>query len=277
MKKYILVLLSLLIPFTLYAKSAPINSTTFGNGELAVLIFDNSITKVVHNNKTLNTLPHPTDKSKKILLFPISYYTTKSTTLNTYYGEKEYPLTVNIKPKEYKKEKLSVEPSKASPPKEVSERIKKEYNEAIKIYSTTTKELYWTTPFMLPMNSTITSEYGTARVFNNTLKSFHGGTDFRAAVGSSIYATNSGKVVLVDDRYLSGLSIIIDHGEGIYSTYFHLSKSEVKVGDMVKKGELIALSGKSGRVTGPHLHFGFVINGVNVDAHFAIDKINALF
>lgn len=72
-----------------------------------------------------------------------------------------------------------------------------------------------------------------------------------------IHASNNGKVVLAKERFLAGNSVVIDHGEGIFSMYYHCSVLKVKAGDRVKKGDLIALSGDSGRVSGPHLHFDF--------------------
>ncbi|RAX52964.1 hypothetical protein CCY98_03165 [Helicobacter sp. 11-8110] len=125
------------------------------------------------------------------------------------------------------------------------------------------------------MKSKITSEFGNARVFNQEVKSYHSGTDFRAAIGTPIYASNSGKVVIAKDRFLAGKSVVIDHGEGIFSMYYHCSEIKVKEGTRVKQGELIALSGNTGRVSGPHLHFGILVRGAQVDPIDFIAKINA--
>jgi len=126
----------------------------------------------------------------------------------------------------------------------------------------------------MPMNSKITSEFGNARVFNGSLKSYHSGTDFRAKVGTPIKSVNDGKVVLVKDRFYSGGSVIVDHGEGVYTCYYHMSKFDVKKGDMVKKGQQLGLSGVSGRVTGPHLHFSARVSGVQVDPLQFINLVN---
>ena len=90
-------------------------------------------------------------------------------------------------------------------------------------------------------------------------------------------ASNDGKVALVQERYLSGKTIVIDHGEGLYSVYFHLNDFEVKQGDTIKRGQIIAKSGDTGRVSGAHLHFGIIINGTNVDAMDFIEQVNTLF
>ena len=121
----------------------------------------------------------------------------------------------------------------------------------------------------MPLHSKITSAFGNRRVFNNILKSYHSGTDFRAKKGTPIIASNSGRVVLAKNRFFAGNSIIIDHGQGIYSGYYHLSRFAVKKGDFVQKGEVIGYAGATGRVTGPHLHFTFHVNGNCVDPlHF---------
>ena len=177
---------------------------------------------------------------------------------------------------EYKKEKITVEGGKVTPPKDVLKRIEEEREEANKIYATANAGLKFNSKFILPMSSAVTSPFGTARVFNGTLKSYHGGTDFRAAVGTSVIAANDGVVVIAKDRYYAGGSVVIDHGEGIYTQYYHLSALNVKVGQSVKKGDIIALSGASGRVSGPHLHFGVIVGGVQVNPLNFVKKINEI-
>lgn len=177
---------------------------------------------------------------------------------------------------EYKKEKITVEGSKVTPPKDVLKRIEEEREEANKIYATANAGLKFNSKFILPMSSAVTSPFGTARVFNGTLKSYHGGTDFRAAVGTPVIAANDGVVAIAKDRYYAGGSVVIDHGEGIYTQYYHLSALNVKVGQSVKKGDIIALSGASGRVSGPHLHFGVIVGGVQVNPINFVKKINEI-
>jgi len=184
--------------------------------------------------------------------------------------------SLSIKQGEYPKEFLNVNPSKVTPPSSAKEQIEKEYKEAMKIYSTFTKTRYWSEAFILPTQSTITSHFGNARTFNSTLKSYHSGTDFRAPIGTPIYAINDGIIVLSKERYYAGGSIIIDHGEGIYSVYYHLSRMTLPVGASVKKGDQIGLSGNSGRVTGPHLHFGIMAQGIPIDPLHFIETVNSL-
>lgn len=223
------------------------------------------------NQKTYTWIPHPSDKSQKIAILSIPYRTPASTiTL-------ENGSIVQIIAGNYTKEQIQVSPNKVKPNPKNQERIQKEREEANKIYSNYSQERLWNSAFIYPMQSVITSPFGSARVFNNELKSYHSGTDFRAKIGTEIYASNRGKVVIAKHRFLAGGSVVLDHGEGIFSMYYHCSEIKVEVGQIVEKGDLIALSGATGRVSGPHLHFGILIRGAQVDPLDFIAQANALF
>ena len=113
----------------------------------------------------------------------------------------------------------------------------------------------WTGSFMRPRSSVITSVFGSGRVFNGAVTSRHLGVDYRGAEGDTILAANRGVVALVDNFVLAGNVVYIDHGGGVVTGYFHMSKPLVAVGDTVQRGQVIGLVGKTGRVTGPHLHW----------------------
>lgn len=113
----------------------------------------------------------------------------------------------------------------------------------------------WKSSFLKPRTSTVTSRFGTGRVFNGTVTSRHLGVDFRGAVGSEIRAANRGVVALVDDFFLAGNVVYIDHGAGVVTGYFHMSEARVAAGDTVERGQVIGLVGATGRTTGPHLHW----------------------
>ena len=191
-------------------------------------------------------------------------------------GEKTKTMFFRIKKPNYKKEFLKVDPKKVHLSKKDQKRVQKEYKEAIKIYSHFTPKKLWKGRFIYPINSKITSTFGNARVFNKSLKSYHSGVDFRAKVGTKIKASNNAKVVLAKNRFFAGNSVILDHGLGIYSCYYHLSKFKVKKNQKVKKGQIVGLSRKSGRVTAPHLHFSMRVNGVQVDPLQAIKTLNSI-
>lgn len=113
----------------------------------------------------------------------------------------------------------------------------------------------WTEPFLRPRISAITSRFGSGRLFNGSVTSRHLGVDFEGAVGDTVRAANRGVVALVDTFFLAGTLVYVDHGAGVVTGYFHLSNPLVAVGDTVDRGQRIGLVGKSGRVTGPHLHW----------------------
>jgi len=265
-------LLLLLIPFMLSAREVT-------NGTTALFVFSKIPDKATLNykSKPVPLLSHPLYAKKKFAFVPINYRETlgdKNLTISYPGGSKA--LSLHVKRGDYPFETISVAPSKVKPNKKQKERTQREYSEAMKIYRTFTPKRYWHKPFITPMDSKITSPFGTARMFNNTLKSFHSGTDFRAKAGTPVIATNDGVVVLAKNRYYAGNSIIIDHGEGIYSCYYHLSALHVKPGDLIKQGDTIALSGATGRVNGPHLHYAMMIQGIQVDPLQFHHQINSL-
>jgi murein DD-endopeptidase MepM/ murein hydrolase activator NlpD len=123
----------------------------------------------------------------------------------------------------------------------------------------------WTASFLRPRTSIITSEFGSGRLFNGRMTSRHLGVDFRGAVGQPVRAANRGVVALVDNFFLAGNVVYINHGGGVVTSYFHLSKPLVAVGDTVVRGQQIGLVGATGRVTGPHLHWSARYGTVTVN------------
>ena len=215
-------------------------------------------------------------------LVPVSYYTkpkeSRLVVVHIENGKKFYnSYLIDIYEGDYKSEKLRVVPSRAKISPKNKRRIARERKEAMKIYRTVTPKLYPHEPLSYPMQSKITSDFGNRRLFNGVLKSYHSGTDFRAKTGTPIHAVGAGRVVLVKNRFFAGNSVIIDHGQGIYTSYYHLSRFKVRKGQFVKKGQIIGLAGATGRVTGPHLHFSVRVNGVQVDPLQFIEVFNELF
>lgn len=167
---------------------------------------------------------------------------------------------------EYPSERLRVAPTMANPDSASQARIAREIALARQVSRAAhLSPRRWSEPFALPRPSRITSGFGTGRIYNGKLLSRHLGTDFAGAVGDPVRAVNAGRVALVAPFYLAGNVVYLDHGEGLISAYFHLSKTLVKPGDEVAKGQIIGLVGRSGRVTGPHLHFVMRYGGTTID------------
>ncbi len=233
---------------------------------------------VVTADKNISVLIHPDDRFRGIAIVPIDYYTPEGGYPLTWIAPgREVPLDLNVSDTFYPAETLSVDPAKVTPPPEALEQIARENAEANAIYNTFTPIRYWDKPFIRPLHTDITSLYGSARTYNGTLKSYHGGVDFRARTPLPIPAVNDGIVVLAKERYYAGGTVILDHGEGLYSCYFHLSRFDVTVGDRVTRGQILGMSGATGRITGPHLHFGVMVHGIQTDPLHLIEQINTLF
>ena len=241
----------------------PLLAATIYNGQTFIIPFDKTY-KTFMTHTTVGNL----------LIIPIPYDAKPTTRWLRIDGK---AVRLVIKRKRYPKARLRVAPAKVHPPKSAQKRIAAEYKEAKKIYAHVTPKSYITRPFALPLYSEITDPFGTARIFNGSLASYHSGTDFRAYIGTPVRAVNDGKVVLAKKRYYAGGSVIIDHGRGIYSCYYHLSRFKARPGEVVKRGEVIALSGKSGRVTGPRLHLSFKVRGITVDPLQFIEAFNRAF
>lgn len=180
---------------------------------------------------------------------------------------------------EYKflEETLKVDKKRVFLSKKDLARVLKERIKISKIYSESSPVPYFEGPFISPLDSLITSYYGSARIFNKSKRTQHLGLDFRAAIGVPIPSSNVGKVVVAENLFYSGNSVIIDHGLGIFTMYGHLSKINVSVGDRVLTGQDIGLAGMTGRVTGPHLHWGVKVDSQWVDGFTLIETSNKEF
>jgi len=123
----------------------------------------------------------------------------------------------------------------------------------------------WSGNFVTPVKAKPTDSFGMSRVFNEELSSTHRGTDFPVNQGAPVVVSNSGTVVLAKELFYEGNCVIVDHGKQFFTIYMHLSKIEVSVGKKVRRGQIIALSGATGRATGPHLHLGVRWQGSYLD------------
>ncbi|MBN1332574.1 MAG: M23 family metallopeptidase [Synergistales bacterium] len=172
---------------------------------------------------------------------------------------------IQVLDRSYPEERLTVPGNMVSPPEDMLFRIARERELVKKALETSTSETMWELPFLKPLSGDVTSPYGQRRYYNDRPGTRHGGVDFRAAPGTAVKATAEGVVVLTGDHYFAGKSVYIDHGNRVISMYFHLSSITVEQGERVACGDVLGLSGMSGRVTGPHLHFGVCVCGEMVD------------
>lgn len=183
-------------------------------------------------------------------------------------GGKKYKASGNIyiRAREYPKEELRVSPKMVNPPKKELPRIQKESKLIGTALRTMTIPRKWTTPPQPPLASiTLTSNYGKQRIYNGQPRAGHNGADLRAVTGTSVRAPFAGTILLAGHHYYAGGSVYIDSGNGVITAFFHLSNILVKKGDKVTKGQIVAKSGATGRVTGPHLHYSLILGGQFVD------------
>ncbi len=174
-----------------------------------------------------------------------------------------YPLTVVRKV--FPTRRLKVDPRFVTPPSSAWPRIELERMKLAELLAGVTSPRLWAGPFAVPVDGTRVSNFGTRSVYNGRIGSAHRGTDFAAPAGTPVRAPNAGRVVLAEDLYYSGNTIILDHGLGIYSLLAHLSRMDISAGELVEGGAAVGAVGATGRVTGPHLHWTLRVGPLAVD------------
>jgi murein DD-endopeptidase MepM/ murein hydrolase activator NlpD len=172
---------------------------------------------------------------------------------------------VPIQAAQYKTSELTVEPKFVEPGPEELKQIAEDKQLKDKIFAVSAAQPLWAANFRAPVEAEPTDSFGTRRTFNGKLASIHKGMDFRASSGTPVKAGNSGVVVLAQPLYYEGGFVVIDHGLGLYTLSMHLSRIDVQEGQKVATGDQLGLSGATGRVTGPHLHWAVRWQGAYLD------------
>jgi len=180
-------------------------------------------------------------------------------------GERDLSRTIEIHPAHYRTGSLTVAPKFVEPDPEALKQIEAEKQLKERFFAASAAEPLWHASFRAPVTAPATSSFGMRRTFNGTLASIHKGMDFRAKTGTPVRASNSGIVVLARPLYYEGNCVVIDHGLGLFTLSMHLSQIAVKEGQHVATGDRIGLSGATGRVTGPHLHWAVRWQGAYLD------------
>jgi murein DD-endopeptidase MepM/ murein hydrolase activator NlpD len=174
-------------------------------------------------------------------------------------------VAIDVEAKKYPTQPLKVAEKFVELSKADLSRSKREAAELDAIYPRITSDIVPAEPFTDPIPGEAGTNFGSRRVFNGEPRAPHSGADLHAAAGTPVHATNRGRVVLAKNLFFTGNTVLLDHGLGIYSLYAHLSRIDVKRGETVKNGQLLGLSGATGRVTAPHLHWGMRVQGARVD------------
>lgn len=236
---------------------------------LAYLDFDGRQVRV-------QTLTGRDARERKVAIFAVPLEWTKGErVVGACVAEGCEALRLRVEDVAYPKSEIKVASKFASPPKKEEERIKRDrvnidrsfqagmFDDVLPAPLCATQQ--FELPFVLPRPPLYTSLFGALRIINKEKHTRHLGTDFDGDVGEPIVAAQAGTVVLAEDLYFSGNSVFISHGMGLFTTYFHMTKIDVRRGDHVLAGQKLGTIGKTGRVTGPHLHFSAKLWGYYFD------------
>ena len=181
-------------------------------------------------------------------------------------NKKTEKIIFNVQDKKYKEQRLTIKNTRqVNPLAEDLTRINIELDLQNKAYQQFSRILPSNVVFDKPVDGPLSSPFGLKRFFNGEPRAPHSGLDFAVPTSTPIKAPAAGKVLLTGDYFFNGLTVFLDHGQGLISMYCHLSVIDVKVGDTVKRGEILGKVGATGRVTGAHLHWNVSLNDARVD------------
>ena len=180
-------------------------------------------------------------------------------------GADERQIPFKVADKKYSVQQLKVAPGMVNLSPEAEARVARESEKVRAALDGFTADAPPTLRLAQPVPGRRSSSFGLRRVFNGEARKPHSGMDIAAPTGTPIKAPLAGKVVDVGEYYFNGNNVIVDHGQGLVTMYCHLSKIRVEVGQQLKAGDVLGDVGATGRVTGPHLHWGVTLNGTMVD------------
>ncbi len=179
-------------------------------------------------------------------------------------GEVTQHASITVNPASFKEIHLNLPEEKVTLNPEDLKRAEQEAEKLSRIWKQTTGKV-WEGSFIMPLGNDISTAFGVKRIMNRKKISVHKGIDIKGRDGEAVRASNSGTVVLAEDLFFGGNTIVLDHGLGVYTVYMHLSGFNITSGDAVLKGGIIGFVGSSGRSTGPHLHFGVKVFDMNIN------------
>ncbi|MGB0033996.1 MAG: M23 family metallopeptidase [Candidatus Acidiferrales bacterium] len=174
--------------------------------------------------------------------------------------------TVVVRAGQFAIEKLQVPDKFVELSKEDLERSNQERQRLREIFARVTPERMWTGRFRVPLDGVETgTNFGRRRILNGQPRSPHTGVDFHAAAGTPVHAAQRGRVMVAEEMFFSGNTVVLDHGFGIYTFYGHMESLAVRVGDIVDDGAILGKVGATGRATGPHLHWALTVSEARVN------------
>ena len=183
-------------------------------------------------------------------------------------------IDIAVTPRDWPIERINgVPPSTVNPPKAIAERIQREQAQVTESRKRDDNRTDFAQTFIWPVQGRISGRFGNQRIYNGTPKSPHSGMDIAVATGTPVKAPADGVVTFADTGlYLTGGTLVLDHGHGISSNFLHLSRIDVRPGDVVRQGDVIGAVGATGRATGPHLHWGMNWFDVRIDPLLVLER-----
>lgn len=181
---------------------------------------------------------------------------------------------IAVTPRDWPIETINgVPPATVNPPKDIAERIEREQAAVVAARERDDARTGFAQHFIRPVEGRISGRFGNQRVYNGTPKAPHSGMDIAAPAGTPVKAPADGVITFADPGlYLTGGTVVLDHGHGISSNFLHLSRIDAKVGDAVKQGDVIGAVGATGRATGPHLHWGMNWFETRIDPLLVLER-----
>jgi murein DD-endopeptidase MepM/ murein hydrolase activator NlpD len=264
----VVLLLTCADALSLTGSDIELNPPKIGQGEVALLTIqeDGAIKpEVTWGEKKINVIPDPSNWRWTAFLGADLTTAPGGYRLKIRVGDEEFTRQIQVLATDHGIRRFTVPKEMEAIDPSALERVREESKRMRHTLSVSHDQPLWQGSWVRPVQGRIVSPFGCRTFINDLERSPHSGVDLKAPEGTPIKAANRGRVVLVEDHFFGGLSIVIDHGGAIHSMYFHLSHVSVKIGEVVEKGDLIGLSGSSGRATGPHLHFGIRLNNERVN------------
>lgn len=261
--------LSLLCSLPAFGGELSLVSSQVNNGEVAILRWQGeplSFGVVRFNNEVFYLYP---DSAGAIALLPVGlkvsagHYPVVAAMVDLQGRTTATELQLSVVDKKRPEEHLSLPERMVTPAKKDQERINREGNRLKKIFAMRSPR-FWTT-FEKPVDDAVSSVFGKRRVLNGKPKSPHSGTDFRSPAGTPVRPFSNGRVALVADLFYTGKTVVVDHGEGLFSLYAHLSEVLVEEGHDLLLNDVLGKVGSTGRSTGAHLHLTVKLFGERVD------------
>ena len=231
-------------------------------GGIAIIPIAKTVTHVTYQDKPVLVVDGPNAMNQIVFGIPLS------TPLGTLQLQSSNgPINIEVKPYKYAEQRLNVKNQDyVNPQQEQLDRYTVEAKEQNNIYASFSPAQWQSFPqFIRPTAGKFSNSFGRKRFFNGEERAPHSGLDIPAPVGQKVVAPASGTVVATGNYFFNGNTVLIDHGQGLISMFCHLSKINVVKGQQLKQGDVLGLVGKTGRVTGPHLHWGMSLNNARVD------------